>query len=149
MIKTLNFTDDTMLDRALLIQKVAYRIEADLIGFDGIPALYESKNDLRHSAEIFVGYFADDILAAVLSYSQLGEVLDIGRLVVHPDFFRQGIARALVQYVETIANVRRITVSTGAKNHPARKLYEKLGYQLLETVTLDAGVTIAQYEKNL
>lgn len=147
MIKTLNFTDDTLLDRALLIQKVAYRIEADIIDFDAIPALYEAKSDLRHSSETFIGYFVDDVLSGFLSYSQLGEVLDIGRLVVHPDFFRRGIAKALVQHIESIAGIKKVIVSTGAKNYPARQLYEKMGYQLSETVALNAGVTIARYEK--
>lgn len=147
MIRQLDFTQEKIVVRALAIQKVAYRIEADLIGFDGIPQLDETVADLKNSSETFIGYFVEDLLAGVLSYEIDDHILDIGRLVVHPDYFRRGIARALVEHVEAMKGISKWIVSTGAKNLPARTLYEKLGYQLIDEVTLPVGVSIAQYEK--
>lgn len=147
MIQVLNLTDDSIAERILLIQKLAYRIEADLIGFDGIPALHETIADIRNSAEIFLGYFVDDVLAGVLSYSVDAKILDIGRLVVHPDYFRLGIGQALVKHVESLKNVETIVVLTGAANMPARKLYEGLNYQLIRQRILVEGLQIAEYVK--
>jgi ribosomal protein S18 acetylase RimI-like enzyme len=118
-----------------------------LIGFDGIPPLHETLADLQQSEETFIGYYKDDILVGVLSYAILDTTLDIGRLVVHPDYFRQGIGKALVEFVETVSGIKQVIVSTGALNTPARQLYERLGYQLIEEVKLIEGLIIARYEK--
>ncbi len=149
MIKILNLADNKVAQRILIIQRLAYRIEAELIGFDGIPALHETIDDLKNSEEVFAGFFIEDALAGVISYSIKENVLDIGRLVIHPDYFRRGIARSLVGYVESIENVSRIVVSTGKDNHPARTLYERLAYQFVEHVVLPEGVSISCYEKEI
>lgn len=149
MIKSLDFSDSTLAQRALDIQKLAYRIEADLIGFEGIPPLHETLEDLRQSSETFLGYFVEDVLAGMISYSIEDTALDIGRLVVHPDYFRRGIGQALVRHVESLAGIEKWIVSTGALNHPARKLYENLGFHCTGEVMLAEGVAIALYEKVL
>lgn len=146
MIYRLDLTKDTIAERLLDIQHRAYRIEADLIGFDGTPPLRETLDDLRRSAETFISYFVDDVLAGVLSYMIIDSTLDIGRLVVHPDYFRRGIGKALVEYVETIEGIDKIIVSTAALNTPARQLYVRQGYHLVEEVQLMEGLTIARYE---
>lgn len=147
LIRILDLKNNTIAERVLEIQHRAYRIEADLIGFDGIPPLHETLDDLRSSEETFIGYLVDDVLAGVLSYIIIDSTLDIGRLVVHPAYFRQGIGKALVEYVETIEGIQKLIVSTGALNTPARQLYKRLGYQLVEEVLLMAGLSIAHYEK--
>lgn len=149
MIKIINLADDKLAQGVLDIQGLAYRIEADLIGFDGIPALHESINKLKSSSEIFIGYFIDDTLLAVLSYSIDDKTLDIGRLVVHPDYFRRGIGKALVQYVEAIEGISRIIVSTGTGNTPAQTLYERMGFQTTGQVKLTDDVSLSQYEKHI
>ena len=146
-VRLLNMTDFMVAQRVLEIQKLAYRIEADLIGFEGIPPLHETLADLQQSAETFAGYYVDDVLAGVLSYTLINTTLDIGRLVVHPDYFRQGIGRSLVEFAETVSGIEQVIVSTGALNTPACQLYERLGYQLLEEVKLVEGLVIARYKK--
>ena len=94
-----------------------------------------------------MGYFVDDILAGGLSYAVVDSTLDISLLVVHPDYFRRGIGKALVEYVETIEGINKLIVSTGALNTPARRLYEQLEYLLVEEVLLMEGLTVSRYEK--
>ena len=149
MLKQLNTKDKTTAQTILTIQHLAYRIEADLIGFNGIPPLHETIDDILNSEETFIGYYVEDVLAGALSYSVDDAILDIGRLIVHPDYFRRGIAKKLVQSVDTVEGIQKIIVSTGALNHPARRLYEKLGYKLVEEIMLPEGVEIACYEKPL
>ncbi len=148
-IRALDLTVDAIAQRVLQIQRMAYQIEAELIGFDGIPQLHESLQDLSESCENFLGFFVEDTLAGVLSYSIDKHILDIGRLVVHPDYFRRGIGKQLVQFVETIAEIERIVVSTGALNRPTRYLYEQSGYELLEEKQIVDGLIMAFYQKNL
>jgi ribosomal protein S18 acetylase RimI-like enzyme len=149
MIRAFRLEDESLARRALDIQRLAYRIEADLIGFEGIPPLHESLEELRASQESFLGYFVDEQLAAFVSYEIANSVLDIGRLVVHPDYFRRGIGQTLIRALDETAGIKRIIVSTGALNLPARKLYENLGFSLIDEISLDEGVKIARYEKQL
>lgn len=62
----------------------------------------------------------------------------IGELMVDHQFERRGVARSLIAKVDEWATQRglgHIRLSTGAANHGARALYERLGYGLNE-VTL-------------
>jgi ribosomal protein S18 acetylase RimI-like enzyme len=149
MIRAFRLEDESLARRALEIQRLAYRIEADLIGFEGIPPLHESLEQLRASPETFLGYFVDEELSAFVSYELADSVLDIGRLVVHPDYFRRGIGQTLIRALDETAGIKTIIVSTGALNLPARKLYENLGFSFIDEMLLDAGVKIARYEKHL
>jgi ribosomal protein S18 acetylase RimI-like enzyme len=149
MIRLFSLEDDALAKRALEIQRLAYRIEADLIGFEGIPPLHESLEELRTSKESFLGYFVEGVLAAFVSYEISDSVLDIGRLVVHPDYFRQGIGQKLIRSLDETAGIKTLIVSTGALNQPARKLYEGLGFTLIDEILLDAGVKIARYKKEI
>lgn len=143
MIKNMLKIDLTLSHKILAIQRSSYQIEADLIGFQGIPALSETVDDIMNSKEIFLGYYEDDQLLGVLSYEENEDFVDICRLVVSPASFRKGIGRLLVNYiVEEIRGSRDVVVSTGLKNIPAVTLYEKLGFQQEQKVEIAPGVQI-------
>ncbi|EFH83701.1 GNAT family N-acetyltransferase [Ktedonobacter racemifer] len=115
--------------RLLEVQRAAYLVEAKLIGSSAIPALQEDLEALQNSDEIFYGCWIDGELAGAISYKREGSLLDIYRLVVHPSYFRRGIGKALVSFVEEVEEgIERIIVSTGARNLPAKRLYEVLGF---------------------
>ncbi|WP_342542668.1 GNAT family N-acetyltransferase [Paenisporosarcina sp. FSL H8-0542] len=145
MIKKILHIDLTLAHKILAIQRPSYQIEADLIGFQGIPALSETAEDIVNSKETFIGYFEDDQLLGVLSYEENEDFVDICRLVVAPASFRKGIGRQLVSYImEEIRGSREVVVSTGLKNIPAVTLYEKLGFQQERTVEIAPGVQIVK-----
>ena len=146
-IRLLDLGDPGIAERLLVVQRAAYRIEADLIGNDGIPQLHESLEELVAADETWFGAFADDELAAAISYRVEGGVLDIHRLVVDPAFFRRGLARALVAHVHGVGGIDRFIVSTGAANRPARALYEGFGYRPTGEVEVVPGLWIATYER--
>jgi ribosomal protein S18 acetylase RimI-like enzyme len=74
--------------------------------------------------------------------------LQICRLVVHPNFFRRGIGRKLVQYIfEKYGDVETFAVSTGDLNKPAKKLYTILGFHETKKVEISPNVFIACFEK--
>lgn len=150
MIKRLDLQDDVLVTRLIAIQQAAYRIEAALIEFDGIPALTETADDIRASQEIFDGYFVENTLAGVVSYALEGQTIDIGRLVVHPDYFRRGIASALLTHLETIEPAaRRIVVTTGLANTPACHLYLRHGYTQIETFMIADVLKMEKFEKQM
>ena len=76
------------------------------------------------------------------------ETIDIHRVMVHPDFFRRGIAMTLLEHVELIEKESsKIIVSTGAANLPAVRLYEKLGFGQQKDSIVGDGLRIANFHK--
>lgn len=148
IIRQLNLDDGAEVERLLAIQQAAYRVEASLIGFDEIPPLFDTPELLRDSSETFYGCFVDGVLAGVIATEVEQDALAISRLGVHPDYFRRGIATALLKYVEALPNnAPCLRVSTGTLNTPARQLYEQHGFIKVGEKAIAEGVTMTEYEK--
>lgn len=105
MIGALDISDEREALRVLEVQRISYAVEARLIGSWDIPPLKDTVRSLRRCGETFCGYLVKGRLAGVLSYKAETAVLDIHRLVVHPDHFRKGIARSLFEHVEERATL--------------------------------------------
>jgi GNAT superfamily N-acetyltransferase len=128
-IRRLDITDPTEATDVLVLQRLAYRLEADLIGRDDIPPLLEEVTDLQRCGESFFGCFTADTLCGAIAYKVTDGTLDLHRVMVHPDFLRRGIASRLVAFVEALEpGCRRVIVSTGSRNLPGRRLYARLGF---------------------
>ena len=52
-VMLLDLLDASTARQVLALQRMAYRIEADLIGFDDIPPLQESLDELQACKEVF------------------------------------------------------------------------------------------------
>ncbi len=149
MIRALDLSHEAQTTELLALQKVSYAVEAALIGTSGIPALKDTPQTLAACGETFYGYFEGDELVGVISYKR-GGVLDIHRLVVHPDHFRKGIGSSLVTFVEETGRMfAKIVVSTGAKNHPARSLYRSLGFRETKEAEVAPALRVTFFEKTL
>ena len=151
MISKLNLGESTAaesLDSLLHIQRLAYQVEADLIGFDDIPALKETRSSLQNCRETFYGYFSQGQLCGAISYQRDARVVDICRLVVDPRHFRQGIGKALVGKVLEVENdAQTFTVSTGSKNTPAVRLYRQYGFVETGRTEVSPGVFLSHFER--
>lgn len=148
IIKKLDIKNKENTKQVLTLQIASYSVEAKLIGNYDIPPLKDTIDSLTCCGEIFYGYIVDDVLAGIISYKLSESVVDIHRVAVHPDFFRQGIADILLKFLEKInINANKIIVSTGQKNQPAKKLYYKNGYQRIRDIEVEKGVYLTQFEK--
>lgn len=129
MMKELDITDRKVAQQVLDLQLSSYRVEAELTGFDGLPPLRDTVEMLISSGETFYGWYLGGELAGAVSYKLEEKVLDIHRVMVHPRHFRKGVATALLQsLLDSTTAVHRVEVRTGSLNHPARKLYRRLGF---------------------
>lgn len=149
LIQPLDLEDDTSIHRLLEVQRAAHQIEASLIGFDKIPGLEDSVETLRRSGEAFIGAYVEGALAGAASYKVVDDTIDIHRLVVHPQYFRQGIASRLLDAVENEGAARRVIVSTGSDNEPARLLYGRRGYGVVDTHESAPSLSVTRFEKKL
>ncbi|WP_026692713.1 GNAT family N-acetyltransferase [Peribacillus kribbensis] len=132
----------------LAVQIPAYRVEANLIGFEGIPQLKDGMEDIMKSGETFIGYYIDSMLAGFVSFEERESEIDICRLVVHPSYFRKGIGRALMGRLLELNKRKHFIVSTGSLNLPARTLYKSLGFQEVKQEEVAAGVRISILRKS-
>lgn len=150
MIQLVNHNDEKVAESILSIQLPAYKVEADLIGFDGIPQLLDTVENIKSSKEQFLGKLDGSKLVGFLSYEGTEELIDICRLVVDPNHFRKGIASELLSYLLNVyGNEKKIVVSTGAKNKPAITLYERHNFTKLVDVEIEPDFFITQltYER--
>jgi GNAT superfamily N-acetyltransferase len=141
-VQLLDLADPAIARQLLEVQRAAYRVEADLIGYDGIPPLHETLEELIAFPAIWVGIVDEEgkVLAALAYRDELEGAIDIHRLVVAPRAFRRGYASALL---DSLDKKSRITVSTGAANMPAHDFYLSRGFTAVgnEQVTPDLEIT--------
>lgn len=139
----LDLSDDTVLHELWTVQRLAYAVEAELIGFDGIPPLHESLDDLRACGETFLGLYDEEGLAGAVSYLVEGSTVDICRLVVHPRVHRRGMASKLLDALPDGPQ----TVSTASRNEPALRLYRKRGFSETGTREVAPGVSLTDLSR--
>ncbi|QHW35282.1 GNAT family N-acetyltransferase [Paenibacillus rhizovicinus] len=148
MIRLISLDDSELLQRLLEVQHAAYRVEAELIGFDGIPGLHDTAATLRDCGETFKGWFSEDgELAGAIAWKTDGGIVDIHRLVVNPAYFRQGIGEALARDLLAANEGRAFLVATGSANLPAKRLYRKLGFTEMRERQAAPGLQITEFER--
>ncbi|WP_328333252.1 GNAT family N-acetyltransferase [Kribbella sp. NBC_00382] len=147
MIRVLDLADVATAERVLVVQRLAYAVEAALIGFDGIPPLHEDLAGLMASEEHWLGRYSGDgeLVAAVAYELPDPETVEISRLVVDPAHARRGHGRALLDQLDVMEPRRVSLVSTGTANAPATSLYLSRGYSASGVVEIAPGITITQF----
>lgn len=147
-ISALELADRAVAEAVIALQRRAYRVEADLIGSDGIPPLHETLEELLDSGETFLGARLEGKLAGFVSWKIAGDTLDLHRLAVDPSYFRRGVGRALVRAAEAAAPApSRVVVQTGAANEPAKALYCSEGFVEVGEQEPAPGIRVTLFEK--
>lgn len=110
---------------------LAYAQEAAEIGAALTDSPYgRSLDEIMNGAELYFGAHDQGELVGVLTVgpdTEAGQVA-ISALVVSPDHQRQGVGRALVRQALDSGQGMVFSVIASSDNHPARALYESLGF---------------------
>lgn len=72
------------------------------------------------------------------------KVFVLKTFVVHPQYFKQGLGKGLLDYIHNLAikkNMKAIRLDVYESNIPAINLYEKNGFRYVGTVDLGIGET--------
>ena len=147
MIERLENSDIEVSKRIRSVFQLSYKIEAKLLNAIDFPPLKRPLKSYVNSNTAFFGYFIEDELAGVIEINQDNNSLYINSLVVHPDFFRQGIAKELICFVFDKFDSDLFMVETGLNNGPAVELYKKFGFKEVKQLNTDHGVQKIKFER--
>ena len=147
MIEILQHREEKVSHDIRAVFQASYAIEAALLKAVDFPPLKRPLEAFVHCDNVFLGYWKDEALAGVVEVAQDETATHIQSLVVHPDFFRQGIARKLMRSVFDSFPSELFTVETGVDNGPACQLYKKLGFVEVKQWDTDHGVRKVRFEK--
>lgn len=148
MIKKIAHTEIFHANKIHELFQASYHIEAELLGVTDFPPLRRALPDYQNSNTQFFGYWKEDTLAGAVELDQLGNTLDICSLVVHPNFFRQGIANKMLQFLENYEDSETLIVETGWDNAPAIALYKRFGFQKAGEYISEGGIKKICFSKS-
>lgn len=139
-------------EEILVLQKLAYRSEAEIYNDFNIPPLVQTLENIEKDFEnqYFLKAVMDGkIVGSVRAYTKEGTCY-IGRLIVHPDFQNRGIGTDLMNEIERIFNTcRRFELFTGDKSERNLYFYQKLGYKIFKKAKITDQTMIVYLEKKI
>ncbi|MEN8799342.1 MAG: GNAT family N-acetyltransferase [Flavobacteriaceae bacterium] len=149
MIEKLDHTNLKTAEKIRSVFRVSYAVEARLIKAVDFPPLKRSLESFLGSTNEFYAYMIDKEIAGAMEIDASASSTHIQSLVVHPDFFRQGIASSLIEYVFNHYNTENFTVETGLENGPATSLYMKFGFKEVRRYKTDHGIRKIRFSKSI
>ncbi|MFD2682094.1 GNAT family N-acetyltransferase [Bacillus seohaeanensis] len=144
MIKKLSMQQTSIAKEVLIIQKQAYKKEAEWLEVKEFPPLTQTVHDLIASDDTFWGYYKKGLLVGVISIEDHRNHIQISRVVVHPDYFGRRIGSQLMEFIIDRYSEKKILVTTGKKNEPALKLYKKYSFSIEKEWDVEKELTLVQ-----
>ena len=133
------------------LQLLAFESEAEMIGSRDVPALMESR---EHDQAYFVNWTTmklvdeGDKIVGAIRYRPDGGLIDVGRLMVHPDYRHQGLAQQMLLEVDRACPNEIKELYTCTKSWINIRLYDKMGYVPVKEVTEDSGLSFVYMRKS-
>lgn len=149
MIVPLSLHEPEIVEQIWSLQHAAYRLEAYAVGVQHLPPLPDTFETLRNSSEAFYGEVSPEgeILGTIAVSGKKDEAVEITRLMVHPQYLRQGIGKSLLRFViENYPDTALFKVTAGTLNAPAVSLYEQQGFVATGTMMAMPNVELTLYQ---
>ena len=147
MIEKLQNNDLEIAEKIRAVFQVSYKVEAKLLNAVNFPPLQRPLDKYRENNTEFYGYSKDGELAGIVEIDANNNYILIRSLVIHPIFFRQGIAGKLIEFVFNTFDANLFVVETGLANGPATALYKKFGFIEVHQWNTDHGIRKVKFEK--
>lgn len=133
------------------LQLLAFESEAEMIGSRAVPALQETETENRKE---FFNWTTlkleneDGKIIGAIRYKDEDHFIEIGRLMIHPDYRRQGLAQKLLLEVDRKFPNQLKELYTCTKSWSNIRLYEKMGYKAYNEVQEESGLSFLYLRKN-
>lgn len=110
---------------------------------DGIKngTLFVARDNGKIAGSVVLNHEAEEVYHKAKWHfeSDYSDVIVIHTLVVHPDYLKHGVGRALMDFAIAHSiqkNAKSIRLDVYEENTPAIRLYEKLGFEYVDKVDL-------------
>jgi ribosomal protein S18 acetylase RimI-like enzyme len=140
MINILDQQEDTVAEKIYHVFQASYAVEAELLEAKDFPPLKRTIIDFKNIDTSFFGHWIGKELTAVIEIEPSPNTFHICSLVVHPTYFRRGIASELITFIFKLLVGNKITVETGLANIPAIALYKSFGFKEVGQYDTDIGI---------
>ena len=125
-------TDNTNVDFIALTRL----LDADLTSRYGeLQKEYAPHNTVEHIRDVLVAYLDGAPVACGAFKRYNNQTVEIKRIFVRPENRGNGISKRIVQQLEATAKAQGYTyavLETGTKQHEAIRLYQRLGYTIID-----------------
>lgn len=132
MIYQANFDD---LQEILQLQYLSYQSEAALFGSKDIPPLKQTLDEVidEYNNGVILKMVNDEntIIGSVRAKETNGTAY-IGKLMVHPNYRRNGYGTRLIKEIEEYFPNRRYELFTSTRSNDNIRLYQSLGYKIFD-----------------
>lgn len=138
------------LPEILSLQHIAFISEAELFGTRDIEPLTATLDDLiqeYHNGVVFKMVYKNTIIGSIRVRIDATSVY-IGKLMIHPDYQRQGLGTRLLLEMERFFPGRRYELFTSTRSVKNIRLYEKLGYRRFKECQVTDKLIFVYLEKN-
>ncbi|QRM90696.1 GNAT family N-acetyltransferase [Lacinutrix sp. WUR7] len=149
MIERLHNKNLRVSEKIRSVFQLSYKIEAELLKAVDFPPLKRPLESYVNSETAFFGYLKNEELAGVVEITHNNTFTHINSLVVAPRFFRQGVARKLMEFVFNNYDSDLFVVETGLDNGPATALYKKFDFKEVKQWDTDHGVRKIKFERRI
>ncbi|MDR2675920.1 MAG: GNAT family N-acetyltransferase [Opitutaceae bacterium] len=154
---TITQATDEDIPALLAIQKNAFQAEAKIYDDYSLPPLVEAVDEMTAAGKtgIILKAGLNGVPVGSVRAKQNGNICEIGRLSVTPNYQRQGIGRALLKACETVfPETHACELFTGNQSLANIKLYESLGYRRAKGPVPSANrcggnVTLIHFQKHI
>jgi RimJ/RimL family protein N-acetyltransferase len=135
------------LENIFQLQQRAYEVEAKILRAKSFPPLKETIDDLKNSKDEGFVYIVGSVPVGAIFLEESESYKLISKLVIEPEFFRKGHARALVRHVLGLYPSAEFQVGTGAANDPALNLYKSLGFQIFSERMVEGNLKVVKLQR--
>ena len=137
------------LQEILQLQYLSYQSEAALFGSRDIPPLKQTLDEViaEYDNGIVLKMTDDDVIVGSIRAKERNGTVYIGKLMVHPDYRRNGYGRSLLMEIETYFPDKRYELFTSTRSTDNIRLYRNLGYKMFDRKAVTDELQFVYMEK--
>lgn len=132
------------------LQLLAFESEAEMIGSRDVPALQESEEENAREFSSWITWKMvneEGSIIGAIRYRHGNGVLEVGRLMVHPEYRHQGLAQQLLSEIDRKYPDEVRELYTCTKSWINIRLYEKMGYKKYKEHMEESGLSFVYMRK--